>query len=124
LKVLTYSQVFSGLRGWNVLERAQNAGTFGTSERCNPGVTRARRGSNVQIDPLATTRAPIFIAIVVATFAGALAVLLPGMPDVKAGLQTKAAPVSQARPKADRLPIFAFDVLRSASERPPLERLG
>jgi hypothetical protein len=89
--------------------------------------------------PLATSRAPIFIAIVVATFAGALAVLLPGMPDVKAGLQTKAAPVSQARPKADRLPIFAkgaarpdkvydrqrfFDVLRWASERPPLERLG
>jgi hypothetical protein len=83
--------------------------------------------------------APIITAIVVATFAGALAVFLPGMPDMKAGPQAEAAAADRARPKADRLPILAkgparpdkvydrqrfFDVLRSASERPSLERLG
>jgi hypothetical protein len=86
-----------------------------------------------------TTCAPIITAIVIATSAGALAVFLPGMPDVKAGPQAEDAATDRARPKADRLPILAkgaarldkvydrqrfFDVLRSASERPSLERLG
>jgi hypothetical protein len=65
--------------------------------------------------PLATTRAPIITAIVVATFAGALAVLLPGLPDAKAGPQAKAAAVSQARPKADRLPILPGGAACSAN---------
>jgi hypothetical protein len=43
------------------------------------------------------TCAPIITAIVVATFAGALAVFLPGMPDMKAGPQAEAAAADRAR---------------------------
>jgi hypothetical protein len=57
--------------------------------------------------PLGTTRAPIITAILVATVAGGSALLLPSIPDVNAGPQATAAAVSQARPKADRLPILA-----------------
>jgi hypothetical protein len=72
--------------------------------------------------PLATTRAPIFTAVLVATLAGGLAVLLPGMPDVKAGPQAKAAAVDQARPKADRLPILPKGAACSSPGWPNDER--
>jgi hypothetical protein len=65
--------------------------------------------------PLANMRAPIITAILVATLAGGLAVLLPGMPDATAGLQAKPAAVSQARPKADRLPILPRGAACSAN---------
>jgi hypothetical protein len=67
--------------------------------------------------PLAITRAPIITAVLVATLAGGLAAMVPGMPDVKAGAQAKPAAVYQARPKADRLPILPRATACSANDQ-------
>jgi hypothetical protein len=60
-------------------------------------------------------------AILAATLAGGLAVLLPGVPEVKAEPQATGA-VSQAHSKTDRLPILAKGAACSSLGWPDYEQ--